>query len=283
MREWLERHDKLDKMRQRVESSLGDAYSTFALSQPAGAIIPTLAELASMEEVAWPLDSIPLDESIPDGALDAVIARIPTLVEGWQIQLEDSLLDLLRQSSAYAGRDDLTKDVLSYASTLFTCTRCVGVLTYPNIFAHSCFMLRIKLVDGQSIAAGNRLKNTASTRSIRAAQISKDGMGSGTLVQAAFAHTPGHGIVCRIWHPGPLLQFNEAMHHHTVSLLDQLQMDRTTSSATLVSLNPYVEGFCQCFTTSSSGSTPTPPRKIMRWLQAVRFGFYEYIFSNSDS
>lgn len=269
VRQCQERNNRYKKMSRRVKLSLEQVYSTFALSQPPGTIIPTLAELALMEEFAEPLGSIPLDQSMPAGALDPAIARIPHLVQAWQMRLEDSLLDLLRQSPAYAGREDLTRDTLSYASTLFTCTHCVGTLTYPGIFAHPCFSPQIEHVDSKSMAPCNRLKKitpaASSKKTLQASQHALETGRSEGLHLATFWYSSTRNSSYHVWRPGPLLQFNEAMHHHTVSLLDQLQLDRTTTSAALLDLNPCVEGICQCFPTDPTGS-----RTVTRWQEAVR-------------
>ncbi|KAJ3532996.1 hypothetical protein NMY22_g7519 [Coprinellus aureogranulatus] len=272
-----QKHSKLEGMRRRVEVSLAQPYLAFALLQPEGTIIPTLAELALMESVAKTLNSFPLDQSLPDDAVDGVVAQLPELVQGWKTQLEESLFDLLRQTSAYADRDNVTKDVLFYVSTTFTCSHCVGVLTYPGIFAHSCFTFAITSSDLASILPGERLKKSSATSSSNHSQVLQDGVHS-SLVRATFGYFPGpnfqpfvgltHNSTYQVWRPATNLQFNEAMHHHTVALLNQLGMEETTTMSDFLQVNPYVEGTCQCFHAGRS-THDLAPRKASRWFQAL--------------
>ncbi|TEB31414.1 hypothetical protein FA13DRAFT_1709803 [Coprinellus micaceus] len=263
--EW---HDRLGKMRQRVESTMGQAYTAFALSQASSPLIPTLAELALTDEFAQPLKAVPLDDDMPDGALDSAISRIPELVEAWKVSVEESLLDLLRQSSAYGNQVNLTKDALSYASTSFTCKHCVGILTYPSILAHPCFSTSTASTSVELMGPDKRTKR----RKTLAAQSFREGRNgtSGYLLPATFGQMHGRGGSYRVWHPGPMLQFNEAMHHHTASLLDLLGLDRTTTMTTLLDLNPYVEGVCKCFSQGTVRQAISSPRKATRWSQACR-------------
>lgn len=267
VRELMEEQSKLQNMRKRAEGSLSTIYTTFALSQPSGTFIPTLPELAMMEEFVQPLNSVALDQAMPDGALDSAISRIPGLIAEWRTQVDDSLLNLLRQSSAYAGRNDLTRDVLSYASTAFTCARCPGALRYPDIFVHPCFASRLKEVDVRLMAPGSRM-TTKSSKPRKPSKSCQDIWDDASFVQDAFSQTSGY--IHRVWYPGRLLQFSDAMHYHTVSLLDRLNMDRTTTSETLLDLNPFVEGMCQCFSVDSRFYPPAT-KLVTRWSQIVRF------------
>lgn len=224
-----------------------------------------------MDEFAQPMKAVPLDDDMPDGALDLAISRIPELVEAWKVSVEESLLDLLRRSSAYDDQVNLTKDALSYASTSFTCKHCVGILTYPSILVHPCFSTSITPTSVELMGPDKRTKR----RKALTVQSSREGRNgtSGYLLPATFGQKPGRGGSYRVWHPGPMLQFNEAMHHHTTSLLDLLGLDRTTTMTTLFNLNPYVEGVCRCFSQGTARQAISSPRKATRWSQAVRSPF----------
>jgi hypothetical protein len=269
IREARERSRNLARMCERVKATLGDAYRTFILAQPSGAPVPTLAELALMGPFAQHLESSPLDESMPNGALDSAIAMLPALVVEWRDQLEEAILDLLRQSPAYADQHNLTTDVLYHASTVFTCSRCRGVLTYPSVFAHGCFSKMLSTTDEWAISPNARMKKT-DTVSLSRSQATWETGRVGALIHAAFSEmTVEFGAGVSIWYPGPLLQFSDPMHLHTVSLLDSLGLDRSTSATSFLATNPYVEGVCQCFRPGVA-KRASAPRTAVRWLQAVR-------------
>ncbi|TEB31404.1 hypothetical protein FA13DRAFT_365521 [Coprinellus micaceus] len=240
-----------------------------------------------MGPFAQHLESSPLDESMPNGALDSAIAMLPVLVVEWRDQLEEAILDLLRQSPAYADQHNLTTDVLYHASTVFTCSRCRGVLTYPSVFAHGCFSKMLSTTDEWAISPNARMKKT-DTVSLSRSQATWETGRVGALIHAAFSEmTVEFGAGVSIWYPGPLLQFSDPMHLHTVSLLDSLGLDRSTSATSFLATNPYVEGVCQCFRPGVA-KRASAPRTAVRWLQAIsqcrrhRSGSYADSFAPVD-
>lgn len=264
-------HRKAVHTRQGFEANVQPAYSAWVISQLPNTIIPSLGELALTEDFLPIVEKASLKEVVPDEVIQAAISRIPELAATWQNTIDDFLLDLVRQSPAYSGRE-ISKEVLSYASTLFVCLSCGIPVTYPSLIVHHC-LRKVKETTHHLQQEKNSRKNKTADVDIVPLSPSQDGPDI-SIVDIV------HGtILPHVWLPlfseEPLLQFHTSGYYHTTSLLEMRGMELTTSMKKMLDLNPYVECLCRCY--HSVCKKGKPGRKVMRWMRAVRVRISSFI------
>ncbi|KAF5324952.1 hypothetical protein D9611_004137 [Ephemerocybe angulata] len=248
-----EYHKRSEKILQRVKDKITPTYLAYILAQGPKPIVPSLLEVAMMDDLAAPLEATPLDEELPEGVLDVGLAKIPELAANWKANLEQSLLDLVLAFPDFSGEEDISTDVLSYASIMFSCRRCEKHMAYPTVLVHACF----SKIWQRPKQRKNDKKGSEATTSAQPQPATE----VGTVIRDALPRSR-----TRSWKPDPLLHLNEGIYHHTNSLLDRLGLPRTTTAEKLFTLNPYVQGLCRCF----PSSVRKPERKATRWSQAIK-------------
>ncbi|KAJ2926352.1 hypothetical protein H1R20_g10744, partial [Candolleomyces eurysporus] len=249
-------------IRQSLDANLLPAYSAWVVSQLPNSIIPSLGELVMTEDFLPIIEMASLNEDVPNGMIQRAIAQIPELAVAWRNTIDDFLLDLVRQSSVYAGTE-ISKEVLSYASTLFVCLCCGDPVTYPSVIVHRCLRKTRRTMLYSREEKVSKKKKTA---------------GIDLVTLSPPQHGPDISIVDlahgsfypRVWQPlsseESMLQFHTSGYYHTVSILNMRGMELTTSMERMVDLNPYVECLCKCY--HSTLKKGRPGRKVMRWMRA---------------
>ncbi|RXW20263.1 hypothetical protein EST38_g5600 [Candolleomyces aberdarensis] len=254
-----ERNARCLQFEARVRTHIAPAYTQYVLSQPFNAVVPTLAEVVQMEEFLSIAAGPPFDQSLPDGVFDGAVARLPELVGKWQSEREEIVLQALRNTPVHAPGKEVQRNLLSYASTLFSCRKCGRAVAYPTLFVHECFL--------------QLLSHSASTKRVSKKSRRKDEKEEGNtgppapegglsrealdeMVQLTFPRA-------RSWHPGSNLVFNGPGYHHTVVVLDLLGLERTTTAEELRKLDPYLECRCGCFKERKS--------ETMSWMQVIQY------------
>ncbi|KAF5324949.1 hypothetical protein D9611_004138 [Ephemerocybe angulata] len=250
-----EYHERSEKILQRIKDKIGPTYLAYILAQHPNPIVPSLMEVAMMDDLAAPLEATPLDEELPEGVLDAGLAKIPEFAANWKANLEQSLLNLVRALPDYAGKEEISMDVLSYASIMFSCRRCEELMSYPTVLVHACFFKEYQ-------RPKQRKSNNKEPLNVAEATTSAEPKSTkvGAIICDALPRSRS-----RFWKPDTLLYLKEDIYHHTNSLLDRRGLSRTTPAELLFTLNPYVQGLCRCFP-----STRKPERKATRWSQAIK-------------
>lgn len=239
------------QMGERIRKYIQPAYNECIVAQLPNPIFPLLPEVALMDEFRTVLESVPLEQDISEGAFDDAIEKLPKLVAQWKTSLDETLLDILRQSTTYSGQD-LPEDVLSHASSIFKCRACKAPLSYPTVLAHQCFFSSplSRWVGRRRSGAESRVKKGLFTDEK-----------SETLTDLVLENYTLYSL----WEPGNLLTLHEPAHFHTASLLDFLGLDRATSYREMLERNPYVECRCRCFDRAGGKEG----RIIMRWTCSV--------------
>lgn len=277
-REAKKDQDRCRAMAKRVTEALGAAYRSLVFAWlPQTYTIPSLAEVVFATELLPPqffqnnTSPTAVEEALP--STTTVPVGSPMLQEyalRWKEDMVESLLDLVRQSSTYVDRprQSVTADILSYASTIFSCVRCQEHFSYPDLFSHACFWetWRCAMTQKRKPSVKSRSKGTSMNLGHSGIDDSDNLAGCKELyIREAFGDT-------NLWRPRNLLQFNEAAHHHARSMLTSLGMDADSTVEALAALNPYVEGLCQCFRPSTGKGTAnntTGLRTATRWTTAV--------------
>ncbi|RXW22718.1 hypothetical protein EST38_g3141 [Candolleomyces aberdarensis] len=225
---------KAARIRQGLDASLQPAYSAWVVSQLPNSIVPSLGELVLTEDFLPIVEMASLNEDVPNEMIQGAIAQIPKLAVGWRNTIDDFLLDLVRQSSAYAGTE-ISKEVLSYATTLFVCLTCGNPVTYPSLIVHHCLRKNRRTMFYSQEEKVSKKKKAAGVDLVT---LSPPQNGPDiSIVDLA------HGsFYPRIWQPlsseEPMLQFHTSGYYHTVSILKMRGMELTTSMERMLDLNP---------------------------------------------
>jgi hypothetical protein len=254
----LLRQKRLDLI-EKTRPLIRPAYKAHVLSQLPNTIIPSFGELLMTQDFSPIVESASLGQNIPAAMLNAALRKIPEIFTNWRRDLDESLLDIVRQSSVYSGQE-VPEATLRYATTIFHCTRCSHKLTYPAVIFHECFM-----VSCSQFHWTDKTLSYEQSEAIFLDGIDINTVSAANLVRIAYGSTtplsplPSNGSLIA---PSEVLQFHTAAYYHTVAVLDSLRMEHTTSAKALGKLNPYIKARCECYDDEYGG-------RIFRWKAAV--------------
>jgi len=255
----------------RVEKQLTPRYGAFMLSQRPDVLIPSLFEVCLRPEVLAIICAQPLDEPIPEEALDRVFQTLPSFADSeWQTKVS-RLLAIVKQSKTYESQDP-SADILSLASSIFSCQICQEKMTYPSVLTHGCnyipmYKIELEPVEDPEyshpvlILPPRRVTSKADGNLDIHAKIRVH-----TQVPAYyFAKYLDRLPEIRLWRGLDDIIFDDAGHQHVLAMLTVLKMDAAIPASEMEDLNPYVECVCQCY----YQTTRNRPRTAMRWMKAV--------------
>jgi hypothetical protein len=120
-------------------SFMKQTYANFVASQPLHAILPGVADYATMPELKAVLDDPDLEREVTVDEFKIGDDKMLEFAAQWRDDKDKELLEILRQSSVGASA---SKEMLSRATTLFNCKTCNVPISYPRILVHTCNFAR---------------------------------------------------------------------------------------------------------------------------------------------
>ncbi|KAJ2913579.1 hypothetical protein MD484_g6847, partial [Candolleomyces efflorescens] len=247
-------------IRKRIELWLIPAYDSFVASRPLQHCLPSLLDVSFTPEFRSAMSSMPLSEPLSQELSEVLAARLSSYAEEWKRERDNELLSLVLRALPHAYQD-ISVDILCFASTIFGCEACHELLTYPSVISHRCnFVSRFGIKIGAPGVAGG-LKNLSTKPYVRIVEVEND-----------LARYIGDAV--RLLRPGAVIWggfgqivFDTARHEHMINMLSALQWSRTTLLTDMESKDPYVDCLCQCFYRMRgkwSGSTIS-----LNWKEAI--------------
>ncbi|RXW22729.1 hypothetical protein EST38_g3147 [Candolleomyces aberdarensis] len=270
---------KKARLTEQVGLLIRPAYRVHVLSQLPNTIIPSFGDLLMTQDFPPIVELISRGQDIPIAMLDAALRKIPEIFTNWRKDLDETLLDIVRQSSIYSGQD-VSKETLRYATTLFLCTQCSDSLAYPAVVFHGCFMKsrsqfhRTSEYNDMSYNQRQAILSAVDPETLSATDLVRVAYGESDVGLNALLGGPPSA-------PYDVLQFHNTRYHHMTALLDCLSMPRTTSLSALLELDPYVKCHCQCFGEENR-------RRVKSWIEAIAgcephpSGIYDNCFSPAN-
>ncbi|RXW16942.1 hypothetical protein EST38_g8903 [Candolleomyces aberdarensis] len=261
-REALEREDRNSHIRHRINKWLKPMYTSFILSQPPNTLLPTILEIALMDEFREVLCTTPLDKDLTEDMFASATARIPSFVEECRQRRIEQLLQCVRQSSTYAGQE-VSADVLPLTSTIFRCY-CGERLTFPAVLAHECNCLAaiwcaVKVLE-KGLPFLRDLLTEAEANSPRPTVRLYNETEQSILKVFEWVG---------VWRDLKNIVFDDDAHEHVVKMLDALEWGRGTLVHEMEEKQPYVECFCECYRRYGMASDAIS-RKALRWMNAIQ-------------
>lgn len=245
---------KAERLYDWVAARLTPPYIAYILARPANvSSIPTLKQLALTDAIKQhlPTNGDTLDEAVQTDALQEEIERIPELVRNHSSDIEEYLLNLVRQAPPYEGKG-IGREALFYATTMFRCATCDASLAFPDVLVHEHFY-------NENWPSKRRKPAVSANCNAEVDEAVEDDIRA--VIHPAVKYH-------RIWAPGKGIRFNEATYHHSLAVLNLMQMDPSTTSQTLRDLNPYVELLCKCRSRCPGNSKHN--RLVNRWSEVIQ-------------
>ncbi|EAU88068.2 hypothetical protein CC1G_10841 [Coprinopsis cinerea okayama7 len=212
------RRKRLARERSRVLDSrcslMKQMYASFVESQPLHAILPGVADFATIPQLKAVLENPDLEAPVTLADFDIGEEAMLQFVRQWREEKDNELLGILRQSSIGA---QATKETLHLATTLFNCKTCNVPISYPRILVHTCNFARNSGTPDPS-----------------------------TIFERLKAEPWNLG--------GDRISFHEAAHKRAKLILKALNKEPDTTYEQLMELNPFVECFCAlCYRPNGAG------------------------------
>jgi len=181
-----------------------EKYATFVASQPLHAILPGVADFATMPEFKAILENPDPEATVTAEDFNIGDDKLLQFSARWREEKDNALVGILRQSSLGSSA---SKELLTRATTVFNCRSCSVPISYPRILAHTCNYVRsMETPDPSNIF--ERLR--------------ADPWNLG----------------------GDRISFHEAAHKRAKYILKALNLDHDTTVETMNEQNPFVECFC---------------------------------------
>lgn len=266
--------------------------------------MPTLLEVCLAPELRALLENdvncVGIDES-RNKIVQEGLPIIEAFVKQWKQDMEEELLAVVKSSEAYKkSSQNITKDVLSLATTVFLCTKCQKAVAHPDVFFHRCMRGQMKLADLPAYTKSETKDTPAPDEKQPAENTRQKGRGKGkgkqnvqqkeTDYKLSVENQPGgliwHALVSKtaMWlrpsnvqNPSPIV-FHDAGFYHMKAMLDVLNLPHTTTLDEVVELDPYIRGNCTCFV----GEIGAQEHWFMHWKKIVRIGHFPLPISNAD-
>ncbi|KAF6757008.1 hypothetical protein DFP72DRAFT_892921 [Ephemerocybe angulata] len=213
-REHNSRNFKAKVVLARMDKLLKPAYTKYVFSKPPNTVVLTTAEITMMPEWREVLCTKPLDKELTSEDSAKAVAAMDSFVTSTIAIRTEELLDLVRKSKAYEGKEVMT-DTLLLASTIFKC-HCDNKSTYPDILTHSCHNYNFFNAEGKSNG--------------------KPEAGYEVIVEGW--RDTWHSKVWVGLHSK--CKFDEDAHELMLEMLDTLGMARSTTSTEMQDLQPYI-------------------------------------------
>ncbi|KAJ2924590.1 hypothetical protein H1R20_g12505, partial [Candolleomyces eurysporus] len=230
-------------LKDRINTWVKPAYTSLLFSHPPNTVIPPLYEVCLTEAFRTPLCTLPLDQDLSADLFKSAIEQLPAFDEQWRNHRIEQILDVIRKSSTYKNTpaDEISADtILPLASTVFRCGDCKQKILYPSILVHRCLFIESRQPKPQDFAGSLGMPTPIVPRNIEIPDIPgvKDDVSLILLTRSSVG----------IWKGlKPIIKFDDAAHHHILSMLDVLGWSPTTTVREMEEKQPYVECLCQCF------------------------------------
>ncbi|KAF6744212.1 hypothetical protein DFP72DRAFT_85972 [Ephemerocybe angulata] len=232
-REHNSRNFKAKAVLARMDNLLKPAYAKYVFSKPPNTVVLTTAEISMMPEWREVLCTKPLDKELTSEDTAKAVAAMDAFVTSTIAIRTEALLDLVRKSKAYEGKE-VTTDTLLLASTIFKC-HCDDKSTYPAILTHSCHNYNFFNAEGKS--KGKPEAGYAnSPRPVGAVDVKPTTVDEEAIVEGW--RDTWHSKVWVGFHSK--CKFDEDAHELMLEMLDTLGMPRSTTSAEMQDLQPYI-------------------------------------------
>lgn len=267
----------LHHLRNRINSWFTPAFSAYVFSQPPNTVVPAASEVMLMPEWRAVLCRTPWEDDLSADIVADAVEKMPAFIEETMRTRTEYLLELMRQSKSYAGRE-VTVDHLSLASTFFRCNECGIVMlekpydlaTFPAILAHSCSILELDGKGSGSLERGSFFLGPSVERSGQRLPAPILPVNDDDDLLLRFLREEQRVVDTeakpgRFWRDVAKITFDDVAYEHMNLMLDALGLDRTTTMLQMEQAQPYVEGICQCFTLGNYQRR----REGRRWLNAV--------------
>ncbi|KAJ2913272.1 hypothetical protein MD484_g7150, partial [Candolleomyces efflorescens] len=227
VREVAKKEEMRERIEQRIHEWLKPAHTAFVLSQPPNEPNPSILDIALSEDWRALLCSELFDKDSNGSLIEAACANIPNIAETWRKSRIGQLLDVVRRSKTYSGKE-FPVDVLNLSSTIFRCTNCSladceyagDVHTYPYTLIHAC----------------NYLESDSPQRREFILQLDRDD--ERCIVEAL--------RYAGLWSGLSHIDFDDAAHEHMLSLLDALGWSRNTSVDEMEERQPWKKAMYLC-------------------------------------
>ncbi|KAF6744238.1 hypothetical protein DFP72DRAFT_1177202 [Ephemerocybe angulata] len=230
-REYNARDFRAKSVLARMDKVLKPAYAKYVFSKPPNTVVLTTAEIAMMAEWREVLCTKPLEKELTSEDTAKAVAAMDAFVTSTIAIRTEAILDLVRKSKAYEGKE-VTTDTLLLASTIFKC-HCDDKSTYPAILTHSCHNYNFFNAEGKS---KGKPEAGYATLPIGAVDVKPTNVDEEAIVEGW--RDTWHSKVWVGLHSK--CKFDEAAHVHMLRMLDTLGMAQSTTASEMQDLQPYI-------------------------------------------
>ncbi|ESK85857.1 hypothetical protein Moror_2349 [Moniliophthora roreri MCA 2997] len=222
--------ERLDTSRKRFRLIDGMLRS-LEMTMPRGTIMPLDLDVAFWEPFRTIIEDLPVEAGADLSVFEEAATKLPQFIEDWNQQRREECLRALR-----AHQTNATEEDLHLATSLFRCTgpTCKNIYSYPAIISHHC-----RLSYDESLPQWSEYDPFDLDRPF-SSLFSRDKPASDGSFERVTAAAQITRTVCQLHSLDP----------------------STTSSHTMVTLNPFVE--CKTCNTASEGD-----RALMKWTEAL--------------
>ncbi|EEB91948.1 hypothetical protein MPER_09616 [Moniliophthora perniciosa FA553] len=214
------------------------------MTMPRGTIMPLDLDVAFWEPFKIIIEDLPVEVGADLSVFEQAATKLPQFIEDWNQQRKKECLRALQ-----AHHTDATEEDLHLATSLFRCTAstCENIYSYPAIISHHCCLPYDHSLPQWS--EYDPLDPDCPFDLLSRHQPASDG---------TFEHITAAAQITR-----------------TICQLHSLDPS-TTSSHTMVTLNPLVE--CKTCNTASDGS-----RVFMRWTETLTHEKHDFAAASKET